>query len=72
MRLRILYGTIILLLGLGLYAAAAVIVAVDVLPTQWAVQLVYYFVAGTVWLYPAAKLTKWMQDLPDPPDRFAG
>jgi hypothetical protein len=71
MRLRILYGTILLLLGLGLYAAAAVIVAVDVLPAQWAVQLLYYFVVGTVWLYPAARLTKWMQDLPDPPDRFA-
>jgi Protein of unknown function (DUF2842) len=71
MRLRILWGTIILLLGLGLYALAVMVVAVDFLPAQWAVELVFYFVTGTLWLYPAARLTKWMQDLPEPPDRFA-
>jgi hypothetical protein len=71
MRLRILYGTFLLLIGLGLYAVAVTAVAVTILPAQWAVQLVYYFITGTVWLYPAARLTKWMQDLPPPPDRFA-
>jgi hypothetical protein len=71
MRLRILYGTIILLLGLGLYAVAVMVVAVEFLPAHWAAQLAYYFVTGTIWLYPAAQLTRWMQDLPPPPDRFA-
>ena len=71
MRLRILYGTVLLLVGLGLYAVAVTAVAVAILPAQWAVQLVYYFITGTAWLYPAALLTKWMQDLPPPPDRFA-
>jgi Protein of unknown function (DUF2842) len=71
MRLRILYGTIILLLGLGLYALAVMVVAVAYLPAQGAVELVFYLVTGTIWIYPAAKLTKWMQDLPPPPDRFA-
>jgi hypothetical protein len=71
MRLRILYGTALLLIGLGLYAVAVTAVAVAILPAQWAVQLIYYFITGTAWLYPAALLTKWMQDLPPPPDRFA-
>jgi len=71
MRLRILYGTIILLLGLGLYALAVTVVAADFLPAHWAAELAYYAIAGTAWLYPAARLTKWMQDLPPPPDRFA-
>jgi hypothetical protein len=71
MRLRILYGTIILLLGLGLYALAVMVVAVDFLPAQWAVELVYYLVTGIAWVFPAALLTRWMQDLPEPPDRFA-
>ena len=71
MRLRILYGMIILLLGLGLYALAVMVVAVDFLPAQGTVELVYYLFTGTLWIYPAAKLTKWMQDLPPPPDRFA-
>jgi hypothetical protein len=71
MRLRILYGTFILLGGLAVYALAVMVVAAEFLPAQSAVELAYYAVAGTVWLYPAAKLTKWMQDLPAPPDRFA-
>jgi hypothetical protein len=71
MRLRILYGTLLLIVGLGGYALAVMAVAVEILPAQWAVQLVFYLVTGTVWLYPAARLTKWMQDLPPPPDRFA-
>jgi hypothetical protein len=71
MRLRILWGTIIMLLCLGLYALVAMVVAVDFLPTHWAAELVFYLVVGTIWIYPAARLTKWMQDLPPPPDRFA-
>jgi hypothetical protein len=71
MRLRILYGTIILLIGLALYAVAVMVVAASWLPGHWAVQLVFYLVAGTAWIFPAARLTRWMQDLPPPPDRFA-
>ena len=70
MRLRILYGTIALLIGLALYAAAVMVAAAAWLPSHWAVQLVFYLVAGTVWIYPAARLTRWMQDLPPVPDRF--
>jgi|HubBroStandDraft_1064217.scaffolds.fasta_scaffold00032_15 hypothetical protein len=71
MRLRILGGTIVLLAGLGLYALAVLVVAAAFLPAQWLAELVFYLVAGLLWLYPAARLTSWMQDLPPPPDRFA-
>ena len=38
MRLRIFFGTLILIVGLGLYA-----------------------LAGVAWVFPAARLTGWMQ-----------
>lgn len=70
MRLRILYGTLLLIAGLGAYALLAMKLAVDWLPDHWAAQLGFYLVAGTAWLYPAAKLTRWMQDVPEPPRRY--
>ena len=70
MRLRILFGMILLLVGLGLYAIAVMRVAVLILPDNLWIETFYYLILGTVWIYPAAKLTGWMQDLPDPPSRF--
>ncbi len=69
MRLRILYGMILLVLGLGLYSLVAMAVAVRLLPDLGWVEFVYYVVVGTVWIYPAARLTYWMEDLPDPAPR---
>lgn len=71
MRLRILWGMLLLLFGLGLYLLLAMSVAANLLPDNGVIAFGYYFVAGTLWLYPAARLTKWMQDVPPPPDRFA-
>jgi hypothetical protein len=71
MRLRLLWGMLLLIAGLGLYVLLAMIVAANFLPADGVMAFLYYFVAGTLWLYPAARLTKWMQDLPPPPDRFA-
>ena len=71
MRLRILFGTLGLVFGLGCYALLVTAVAVQVLPNYWAIELVFYAITGTVWIYPAARLTRWMQDLPPPPDRFS-
>ena len=68
MRLRILYGTLLLIGGLAVYALLVMKLAVTLLPDNQAAELVYYAVTGTLWLYPAAKLTRWMQDVP-PPDR---
>ncbi len=70
MRLRILYGMMLMVLGLAVYSLAIMKLAADWLPEQWAIETVFYVVAGTIWLYPAIKLTRWMQDLPDPPSRF--
>lgn len=70
MRLRILFGTLGLIFGLGLYALLIMRLAIAVLPDNQIVQAIFYLVTGTVWIFPAARLTKWMQDLPPVPDRF--
>lgn len=60
MRLRILLGMAILILGLGLYALGVVALAALV-PDQWAAEALFYAIAGILWIFPAAKLTRWMQ-----------
>lgn len=62
-RQRKLAGTIALLILVGVYAALAVAVAI-VLQVQNAnkvVELIYYVVAGLLWVLPAGVLIKWMQ-----------
>ncbi len=61
MRLRILAGTVILILGLTAYAMAVASVARAVLPDGTLVQILFYACAGIAWLAPAARLTRWMQ-----------
>ncbi|HYM02700.1 MAG TPA: DUF2842 domain-containing protein [Stellaceae bacterium] len=61
MRLRILLGTLILVAGLAVYALAVMAIAVRLLPDQWAVDAAFYAVAGVLWIFPAARLTRWMQ-----------
>ena len=70
MRLRILFGTLGLILGLGLYALLVMRLAIAVLPDNRILEALFYLVTGIVWIFPAARLTKWMQDLPPVPDRF--
>lgn len=62
MRLRILFGTMILVLGLGFYALGVVALAA-LIPDQWAVEALFYATAGILWIFPAAKLTRWMQQV---------
>jgi hypothetical protein len=62
MRLRILVGTLALVLGLAVYALTVTRLALWLLPDQgWAAAALLYAVAGTVWILPAARLTRWMQ-----------
>jgi hypothetical protein len=61
MRLRILFGTVILVAGLALYALVMTVVALWLLPDHWAVEAVFYALAGVAWIFPAAWLTRWMQ-----------
>ncbi|HEX4112149.1 MAG TPA: DUF2842 domain-containing protein [Stellaceae bacterium] len=60
MRLRILAGSVILILGLALYAAAVIVLARRFLPEWIAIDLVFYAGAGIAWIWPAALLTRWM------------
>ncbi|HPG89696.1 MAG TPA: DUF2842 domain-containing protein [Hyphomicrobium sp.] len=62
-RQRKLAGTFAMLLLIFVYAMIALAVAV-VLQVQQAnklVELLYYIVAGLLWVLPAGVLIKWMQ-----------
>ncbi len=61
MRLRILLGSLLLVLGLALYALAVMAAATRLLPDNQAVELAFYALAGIAWIFPAARLTRWMQ-----------
>jgi len=62
MRIRKLIGTIVLLVFLGVYAWAAVIIGAGRITQapHWA-QLAYFVVAGLLWVIPAGVLIRWMQ-----------
>ena len=65
-RSRKLVGTIILVAFVSVYALTAMTVAAAKLPgSPGLVQLLFYIVAGLVWVVPAAILVRWMQR-PDP------
>ena len=55
---RVLVATVALIVGIALYAAAAVTLA-DALPDHKAVEGVYIAVAGLVWVWPAVWLIRW-------------
>jgi hypothetical protein len=62
LRTRKLAGTIALLVFIVLYALAAMMVAVVLqVNAGKAVELLYYVVAGLLWVLPAAWLIRWMQ-----------
>ena len=45
--------------GLILYVMAVVALADHVLGLNWAIQAVYYVVAGIAWVFPMQKLMYW-------------
>ena len=59
--LRKLIGTVILVITVPVYALIAMVIAVAVLPgiNVWG-QLVYYVIAGLLWVPPAGLLIAWM------------
>lgn len=63
-RLRILLGSLLLLVGLALYAAIVAGIAAAWLPHVTWLEAPYYALTGVAWVWPAAWLTRWMQDLP--------
>jgi hypothetical protein len=61
-RLRKLIGTLVLVVFVTLYALTAMTIAAAKLPgTSWFVQLLYFAIAGLLWIVPAAPLITWMQ-----------
>lgn len=48
-----------LLLGLAAYAILVVTLA-DHVPQHWALEALYFSVAGILWVWPAARLVRWM------------
>lgn len=66
--LRKLIGTIILVITVPVYALIAMVIGVAILPgVSFIWQLVYYAVAGLLWVPPAGLLITWMAR----PDRRA-
>lgn len=63
MRLRILFGSIGLGVGLLVYVAAAMALAAR-LPDNAAVAFTFYAVAGIAWIAPAGLVTRWMLRAP--------
>ncbi len=61
-RWRKAVGLLALLMGLLLYAGAVVALA-DLIPDHWLVDLVFFTIAGILWVFPAARLIRWMQAL---------
>ena len=55
-------GLLVFVLGMTVYAALAVTVA-DLVPDHWLLDLLYYALAGTLWVWPASHLVRWMQAL---------
>ncbi len=61
MRLRILIGMVVMIAGLAIWALVVMRVGPELVPSWWLPQLLFYAVCGSVWIYPAALLTAWMQ-----------
>lgn len=62
LRTRKLIGAVALLVFLAVYALAAMLVAVALqVNGSKTAELVYYAVAGLLWVLPAMWLVRWMQ-----------
>lgn len=60
-RVKKFIGTIVMLVWLSIYALAAMGVAVLVLPhAAWYVSLLYYALAGLLWIIPIGLMLPWM------------
>ncbi|MGH6876662.1 MAG: DUF2842 domain-containing protein [Rhizomicrobium sp.] len=58
---RKLIGTIVMLVWLPIYALIAMSIGVRVLPqAAWYAALLYYALAGTLWIIPVGLMLPWM------------
>lgn len=62
-----LIGTIVILIWLPIYALLAMRIGISVLPgANPFVELLYYMIAGTVWIVPIGLMLPWMSRQPRP------
>ena len=66
---RKMVGLVGLLVLLTIYCALCVYIAVQFLPDNKLAEVVFYPVAGVIWIFPAAKIGKWMQAPASPDDQ---
>jgi hypothetical protein len=59
-RWRNAVGMLALVLGLIVYALAAMVAGATLIPEHWLLQLLFYVAAGLAWLWPARHLLRWM------------
>ena len=59
MRQRKLIGTVVLLVFLIVYALLAMLAAIVVTGNKLA-EVLFFFVAGLAWVFPAGRLVSWM------------
>ncbi|MEM7570340.1 MAG: DUF2842 domain-containing protein [Pseudomonadota bacterium] len=57
---RNLVGTLALLFGLALYGLIIAELSVQVGSLPFLVEVVFYIIAGLIWLWPARALVRWM------------
>ncbi|GLQ05373.1 DUF2842 domain-containing protein [Sneathiella chinensis] len=61
MKSRKIAGLLLLLVLLTVYPLGVMLLAVNILPDNRWVELLFYPVAGILWIFPAMKIIKWMQ-----------
>jgi len=60
LRTKKLVGMLLLTAALSLYALACLYVAIEFIPKQWLIELVYYATVGVLWAFPAKALLTWI------------
>ena len=64
-RIKKLIGAIVLLIWLPIYALVASGIGVRVLPhAHWAAAILFYALAGTLWIIPIGLMLPWMHREP--------
>lgn len=65
-RIKKLIGAFVILLWLPLYSLVAMGIGAHVLPhAHWTVSLLYYALAGTLWIIPIGLMFPWMYREPN-------
>jgi hypothetical protein len=63
-RTRKLIGSLALVFLIGSWAVAATVVAMGFVSASRTVQMIFYLVAGLIWVVPAGAIIAWMQRPP--------